>query len=186
MMNVPGLFSQEAPEAVISGGIAVHNDSKSRNIWYTGRIYDFRLKIKRTDFGAIFAEIGYMKFKFNSANSYEFDMSLESTEKKSFLTGITTEINMKHRFLNVNWCFGLGTLYEKLPLVKKFDLDHRDGYLYKEKDTNFKYYFCSSIGLSRKISKNFEIGLNTGFLFSMYKEARGLWSPAVLDARIYF
>ncbi|MBL7995763.1 hypothetical protein JNM05_10370 [bacterium] len=173
------LLAQEGYTVVLSGGLVRPNDSKSKKFWNQGKSFDLRTKFKRTDFGAMFAEIGYLRNQLKSKNR----INGRSTHRSDFLVGIGTEINSKLLIFNLNSYFSVGALHEKKPAFYKFE---RGGPYLEKKSTNTKYYFNSCIGLSRPVSKNVEIGINTRFLFSIRGEPRGFWFPTTLDLRIHF
>lgn len=174
------LLAQEEYMVVFSGGLVRPNDSKSKKFWNQGNSLDLRTKFKKTDFGAMFAEIGYLWNQLKSKNR----INDHSTHRSDFLVGIGTELNSKLLIFNLNSYFSVGALYEKKPAYYNFDRGV-DPYLEK-KSTDTKYYFNSSIGLSRPVSKNLEIGINSRFLFSIRGEPRGFWFPVTLDSRIRF
>lgn len=179
VLTVSSLFSQEAPAEILSYGFVRHDDERSQKFWQTGYQYNLQLRIKRTDFGALFAEVGYMNFKLRS--KYWQENLAAAPQKRILKIGVATELIKQMRWMELNVFFGIGRLYEK----GRIDFGG-ENYIFKRSSKNQLYYFDGLVGINYRATEIIGFGLNSCYLFAIHGKVRALWFPVTLDTKIYF
>ena len=190
-MSLPDLFSQEAPVAIISYGFAKHDEERSKKYWRYGHHYNLRMRIKSTDLGGIYAELGYMNFELtkywlrNFNNYYDQEWYVKTPKKRVIKIGLAAEFIKQMRRMELTAFFGIGKLYEK---DRGSELYFDTGpYIIRPSSKNQLYYIDGLIGINFKASKFLGFGLNSGYLISIHeKPIQAFWFPLTIDVKVYF
>lgn len=191
LMNTPGLFSQEAPMGIISYGFTKHDEERTKKFWRSGNHYNLRMRIKSTDLGGIYAELGYMNFELTKYwlrdfdNYYNQEWYVKTPKKRIIKIGLAAVFVKQMRWMELNAFFGIGKLYEKDP---GSELYYETGpFIVRPSSKNQMYYVDGSIGINFKASTFLGFGVNSGYLISIHEmPIKTFWFPVNLDAKIYF